>query len=230
LLAVPSNTSVRDLTAPDPPYAGCGRRPRLPFVRVDRWCAALPEAAWRTVEVRDGEKGPLVVQAAWGLVQARTEGRPSDVAEVLVVFRERQSDGTWKHDYLLSDASLTTPLEEFARVYKAGHRIEECLKRAKREAGLGGYQVRTWEGWHHHQALSLLAAWFLTQETRRGKKADASADGAAGAPGDRPDAEPVAGLRPVRVCSADDAATFAAQRGSTALPLEATQPLAAATI
>src|SRR5215470_1311278 len=41
LLAVPSNTAVRDLTAPDPPYAGCGRRPRVPFTRVDRWCAAL---------------------------------------------------------------------------------------------------------------------------------------------------------------------------------------------
>ncbi len=64
LLAVPSNTSVRDLAAPEPPYSGQGRRPRRPFVRVDRWCAALPEAAWRTVEVRDGEKGPLVVQAA----------------------------------------------------------------------------------------------------------------------------------------------------------------------
>jgi len=230
LLAVPSNTAVRDLTAPDPPYAGCGRRPRVPFTRVDRWCAALPETAWQAVEARDGEKGPLAVQAAWGLVQARTEGRPSDVAEVLVVFRERQSNGTWKHDYLLSNASLTTPLEEFARVYKAAHRIEECLKRAKHEAGLGDYQVRTWEGWHHHQALSLLAAWFLTQETRRGKKTDTSVDGAAGAPGDRPDAEPVAGLRPVLAYSADNAASFAAQRGGTALPLEATQPLAAATI
>jgi hypothetical protein len=32
------------------------------------------------------------------------------------------------------------------------------------------YQVRTWEGWHHQQAWSLVATWFLTQETRRGKK------------------------------------------------------------
>src|SRR6516225_11263597 len=185
LLAVPSNTAVRDLTAPDPPYGGHGRRPRVPFTGVGHWCAALPEAAWETVEVRDGEKGPVVVQAAWTLVQARTEGRVSDVAELLVAFRERQGDGSWKHDYLLSNAPVGTPVAEFARVFKAQHRVEECLKRAKGEAGLADYQVRTWAGWHHHQALSLLATWFLTQETRRGKKIHAGVDGAAGPLGDR---------------------------------------------
>jgi hypothetical protein len=39
LLAVPSNTAVRDLAAPEPAYAGRGRRPAMPFTRVDRWCA-----------------------------------------------------------------------------------------------------------------------------------------------------------------------------------------------
>ena len=179
LLAVPSNTAVRDLTAPDPPYAGHGRRPLAPFTGVGRWCAALPEAAWQTIEVRAGEKGPVVVQAAWALVQARTEGRVSDVAEVLVVFRERQGDGTWKHDYLLSNAPLATPLAEFARVFKAQHRVEECLQRAKGEAGLAGYEVRTWRGWHHHQTLALVATWFLAAEAGRGKKVDAGADGLA---------------------------------------------------
>ena len=219
LLAVPSNTAVRDLTAPDPPYGGRGPRPRVPFTGVGRWCAALPETAWRTVEVRDGERGPVVVQVAWTLVQARTEGRVSDVAELLVAFRERQGDGSWKHDYLLSNAPLGTPVAEFARVFKAQHRIEECLKRAKGEAGLADYQVRTWEGWHHHQALSLVATWFLTQETRRGKKADASADGAAGAGADRRSAEPGVGLPAAGVDSPQGEPPFASQRRSATLSL-----------
>jgi SRSO17 transposase len=176
LLAVPSNTAVRDLTAPDPPHSGRGQRPRVPFTRVDRWCAAVAEEAWQTVEVRAGERGPVVVQAVWALVQARTEGRVSDVAELLVVFRERQADGSWKHDYLLSNAVLGAPLAEFARVFKAEHRIEECLQRAKGEARLADYEVRTWRGWYHHQALALTATWFLTVETRRGEKKDASVD------------------------------------------------------
>jgi SRSO17 transposase len=185
LLAVPSNTAMRDLFGADPPYAGCGRRPQQPFTRVDRWRDGVAEEAWQTIEVRAGEKGPVQVQVVWTLVQARTEGRASDVAEVLVVFRERQGDGTWKHDYLLSNAPLTTPVAEYARVFKAEHRIEECLQRAKGEAGLADYEVRTWRGWHHHQTLALVATWFLTVESRRGKKIHAGADGAAVAAPDR---------------------------------------------
>lgn len=231
LLAVPSNTLVRDLKAPEPPLSSPGgRRRKSPFVRVERWRAELPESAWQTIEVRAGEKGPLVVQAAWTLVQARSEGRVSNAMETLVVFREKQNDGAWKHDYLLSNAWVTTPLEEFARVFKAEHRIEECLQRAKGEAGLADYQVRTWEGWHHHQTLALLATWFLTQETRRGKNPDARADGATSAEDDRPVAEWDSEVRSPGAHSPHDESPFEAQRGSATLSLASSQPLAATTI
>jgi hypothetical protein len=80
----------------------------------------------------------------------------------------------------LSNAPPETVPGVLARVAKAGHRLEQSLQRGKGEAGLAGYQVRTWSGWDHHMALSLIAAWFLVQEARWGKKADAGADGAAG--------------------------------------------------
>ena len=32
------------------------------------------------------------------------------------------------------------------------------------------YQVRTWEGWHHHMVLTLMAVWFLIAETHRGQQ------------------------------------------------------------
>jgi SRSO17 transposase len=219
LLAVPCNTLVRDLTATAPPWEGHGRRRRVPFVSVQHWCAALPASAWETVEVRDGEKGPLVVQVALTLVQARTEGRVSEMADWLVVFRERQGDGSWKHDYLLSNAPLTTEVAEFARVFKAQHRIEECLKRAKGEAGLGDYQVRTWSGWHHHQTLALLATWFLTQETRRGKNPDAGVDGAAGGGFAGVFAERAFEVSSSVAESPADESTFASQRGGTLVSL-----------
>jgi len=227
LLAVPSNTLVRDLTLPDPPYRGRGPRPKVPFTRVDRWCAGVPESAWETIEVRDGEKGPLVTQAVRRLVQARTEGKASDVTEWLVVFRERQPDGTWKHDYLLASAPLETPLREFTRVFKAEHRIEESLKRAKGEGGLADYQVRTWEGWHHHQTLSLIATWFLTQETRRGKNQDTRAHRSPSTSPDCWNPQPQTGLFSRRPHSAHHQPSPEAKRGSAALPLETPQTLAA---
>jgi SRSO17 transposase len=171
LLAVPSNTLIRDCEVEPPPYSGRGPRPKVPFQRVDRWAAALPASAWQTIEVRPGEKGPLATQIVKRRVQAK-EGRKTGPEEILVVTREQQAEGSFKHDYYLSCAAAETPLEEFARVTKAAHRIEECIKRAKKEAGLADYEVRTWEGWHHHQTLSLLATWFLIKETRRGKKMD----------------------------------------------------------
>lgn len=194
LLAVPSNTLVRDLGATPPPYGGHGRRPVVPFARADRWRAAVAENAWVTVDVRDGEKGPLVVQVATARVQARTDRQRAGPEETLVVVRAEQSDGAWKLDYYLSDAPPGTTVSEFARVTKAAHRVEECLRRAKGEAGLAGYQVRTWVGWHHHQALSLIATWFLIVETRRGKKADPGPDRPAVGGRDRRAAEAAVGV------------------------------------
>ena len=53
---------------------------------------------------------------------------------------------------------------------KAGACIEASFKRGKSEAGMDAYQVRTWEGWHHHMALALIAVWFLIGETHRGQQ------------------------------------------------------------
>ena len=143
---------------------------------VDAWAERLPEGTWTRIEVRDGEKGPLVVEAVKRRVRARTETGGEGPEELLFITRELQADHTYKLDYYLSCAEAATPLPELARVAKAEHRIEECLERAKGEAGLGDYQVRNWPGWHRHQTLALLATWFLTEETRRGKNPDRGAD------------------------------------------------------
>lgn len=173
LLAVPSNTLVRDLQAQPPPYRGFGKRPLAPFVRADKWCANLPTEAWSQIEVRDGDKGPLVVHVAATRVLAFTERAHPESEETLVVTRRVEDDGQVIHDYWLSNAEPETPLAEFARVANARGRIEQCLQRGKSETGLADYETRSWPGWHHHQTLSLLASWFLVLERIRGGKKDA---------------------------------------------------------
>ena len=175
LLAVPSNSGIRDLDAPRPVYGGRGQPPKPPFRRVDRWCDSLPDDAWAKVDVRDGEKGPLVLDVVKRRVVARTErGWHNPTQELLIVTRSADQSGKIRYDYYLSNAHPDTSLDELARVVKAAHRVEDDLKRAKSEAGLSDYEVRTWPGWYHHQTLSLIATWFLILEARRGGKIYAS--------------------------------------------------------
>lgn len=174
LLSVPSNMLIRDGEVQPPPYSGRGPWPKRPWTRVDGWASALSDKDWTRIDVRDGAKGPLIVEAVKRQVVARTDKRQEGHAETLVVIRYRDRDkrSVVKTDYYLSNASVETELAEFARVAKAEHRVEECLQRAKSESGLADYEVRTWTGWHHHQTLSLIATWFLVTEARRGKKMD----------------------------------------------------------
>jgi SRSO17 transposase len=176
LLAVPSNTTIRDLEAEAPAYTGRGRNPKQPFQQVRAWCESLPQHAWTRLEVRDGDKGPLMVDIVKRRVIAKID-RKIGPEETLVVIRCVDEESRVKHDYHLSNASAQTPLKEFARVANAAHRIEQCIQRGKSEAGMADYQVRTWLGWHHHITLSLIATWFLVQEARRGKKMDAGNHG-----------------------------------------------------
>lgn len=222
LLAVPSNTLIRDQESELPPYAGRGRHPERPWQRVDAWMAALPAEAWCETDVRDGSKGPLVVEMTARRVVARTPQSQEGHAEMLVVirYRDRDKERIVKTDYYLSNASPETELLEFARAAKAEHRIEECLQRSKSEAGLGDYEVRNWIGWHHHQTLSLLASWFLVTETRRGKKNNACSHAAATA--GRHFAYPASSqrMRRPQPYPPRTPATTNTQRTRSALPLE----------
>jgi SRSO17 transposase len=223
LLAVPSDTGVRDLETAPPAYGGRGAPAKQPFMRADRWRAALDERAWTRIDVRDGEKGPLVTEVVKRRVLARTQrGKEGGEEELLVVTRTRESNGMMKYDYYLSNAPAQTSLEELARVVKAGHRIEDCFKRAKSEAGLADYEVRTWMGWHHHQILSFIALWFLILETRRGKKIYPGLDSSTGShAAGRPAAS---GLQPhrCRMVSPFDRTQKQAARDGSVLSLQAT--------
>jgi SRSO17 transposase len=220
-LAVPSNTTIRDLEEPAPEYGGHGRPPKAPFRGVRRWCEALPAGAWTKLTVRDGEKGPLEVEVVARRVESKVDRRVVGFEETLVVIRYIDG-GALKHDYHLTNAPRGTPLSEFSRVAKASHRVEECLKRSKSEAGLGEYQVRNWRGWHHHMALSLIATWFLVVESRRGKKGGSRVDGTAGEDGFGADPAPGQWLRRAVSSGAGTDATTGAERVGAVLPLQVT--------
>jgi len=192
VLGVPCNTTIRDLEAPLPAYAGRGRPPKAPWQSVTQWRQGLDAKAWTHLTVRDGEKGPVEIEMVRRRVQTQIERKRTGPEEWLVVTRQPLSDdrtlgprasrdatdqdARYRYHYSLSptcvsEGELEEPsLAELARVIKAGVCIEASFKRGKSEVGMDAYQVRTWEGWHHHMALSLMAMWFLIGETHRGQQ------------------------------------------------------------
>jgi SRSO17 transposase len=215
LLAVPSNTTIRDLEAERPAYWGRGRRPEVPFKQLRKWCESLPASVWTKVEVRDATKGPIKVEIMRRRVLAKID-RKVGPEEMLVVIRSLDEQRKVQTDYYLCNASPETPLVEFARVANAEHRIEECIKRGKSEAGMAQYQVRNWLGWHHHITLCLMAVWFLLCEARRGKKMDPGDHRAASSPTLRADPARRLRLRHVHSDSRRMRAVVAAQQARRA--------------
>jgi SRSO17 transposase len=165
LLDVPCNTTMRDLEQRRPRrrHAGRGRKREVPFQRVDHWAQNQPESRWERITVRDGEKGPLAVDAMTVRVRAKQENRIGP-EERLVVIRPV---GESRTDYALTNADDKVALAEMVRAQRQRHRVEEVFEAGNGEAGLDHYEVRSWVGWHHHITLSFVALWFLCLERRR---------------------------------------------------------------
>jgi SRSO17 transposase len=192
VLGVPCTTTVRDLEGPLPAYQGRGRPPKAPWQSVRAWRQSLTSGAWTRLTVCDGEKGPVGIEMVRRRVQTRLERKRTGPEEWLVVTRcplaadsplegkaspdAMEHDGRYRYQYYLtpthvSEVELQEPLlPELARVIKASTCIEASFQRGKGEVGMDEYQARTWQGWHHHMALSLIAVWFLIGETHRGQQ------------------------------------------------------------
>jgi SRSO17 transposase len=191
-VGVPCTTTLRDLATPLPAYQGRGRRPKPPWQSVTAWRTTLDPEVWTRLTVQDGEKGPVEIEMVKRRVQTRLERKRTGPEEWLVITRRPRADDRtleprpardatdqdtrYRYHYYLTptqttESELAEPsLAELARVIKAGVCIEASFKRGKSEAGMDAYQVRTWEGWHHHMALTLIAVWFLIGETHRGQQ------------------------------------------------------------
>jgi SRSO17 transposase len=178
VLEVPCNTTVRDLERRRPrrKRAGVGRKRAVPFIRADAWAAGQPESRWERITVRDGERGPLVVDAMTVRVRVRQEGLIGPEERLVVIRPVGQS----RVDYALTNAGPEAPLAGVVRAQRQRHRIEEMFAAGNGEAGLDHYEVRSWVGWHHHMTLSLVALWFLCLERRHVGGENPGDHGAAG--------------------------------------------------
>jgi SRSO17 transposase len=166
VLDVPCNTNIRDPQGRPRERKGRsgGSRPEVPFVRADTWASSLPADRWTRLRIRDGDKGPVEVEAVAARVHAKLGRRIGPQERLLVI---RTLDPKPEVTYSMSNAAAKVPLAELVAVRSKRHRVERVFQEAKGEVGLAHYEVRSYVGWHHHVTLSLLALWFLILERRR---------------------------------------------------------------
>ncbi len=171
---------------------------------VEEIAASLTATDWRVLTVAEGAQGPRSYQFAARRVWERRDEVPD--RECWLVFR-RNRDGS-ESKYYLSNAPRETPLLCLAQVGARRWPVESEFQTAKGETGLDEYEVRSWQGWHHHMVLALLAgAFLLTLQQEWGKK-DAPGDPASdctGAAGSTPSAGVEA--RPIARLARHDPAT-----------------------
>ena len=167
VLDVPKTTPVfAELAATlVPPWSGRGRRPSKPQLApgapppqlVEALADSLPPAAWQALTVAEGAQGPRTYLFVARRVWESRDGLPGRACWLLL---RRNLDGS-EPRYYLSNAPADTPLLTLAQVAAARWIIETEFQTAKGETGLDEYEVRSWQGWHHHVALALLAGAFL---------------------------------------------------------------------
>ena len=126
---------------------------------------------WKTIGWREGSRGRLKSRFWAGRVQPSHgfhEGKePLKEVWLLVEWPESEQEPT---KYFLCDLPANYSLRRLVRLTKCRWKIEQDYQQLKEELGLDHYEGRSWQGWHHHVTLVMMAHAFLTLETLRGEK------------------------------------------------------------
>lgn len=149
--------------------------------RADNLCRFSPlfrKQPWQRVTVRDATRGPIV----WEVKMARVHlviasprpSGPTDRQYALLIARRAKAGemdpgdaDTGEIKYFISNAAAGVPLSDLLSAAFSRWSIELWFQRAKQEAGLGAFEVRTYRSLLRHWFCSRLAMYFLAAETQR---------------------------------------------------------------
>ena len=167
-----STTAWTDGQAPLKPPRRRSKRGRKPIrirrtsrrhpIRVKNIALALPESAFKRVSWREGTAKPLTSRFA------ATRVRPASRDTALSAPREYEwlliewpKDDKAPTKYWLSTMSEATSLVDLVTTSMLRWRIERDYQNLKQELGLGQYEGRSWQGFHHHATVCIAAYGFL---------------------------------------------------------------------
>jgi SRSO17 transposase len=158
---------------PDAGNAGSGRprkRPRLsassprPVARS----ALAGRVERHRVGWREGTKGTLSGHFAWVRVwpgHGWATGDCADAKPLWLLIEKQDGDGPLK--FAFSNLPAGTSRVAAVRLWKSRWPVEQGYQQLKEELGLDHFEGRSWRGFHHHAAMTVLAYGFLLLERCR---------------------------------------------------------------
>jgi SRSO17 transposase len=151
VMAIPKNTTFLDT-------AGASREINTHAQKLDHNC-------WQRRACGIGAKGHRVYD--WALAESAEPDR-----QYLI----RRSIDTGELAFYRCHNPTRAGFSELVTVAGARWPIEECFGASKNETGLDNYQVRSWNAWHRHIGLAMLAHTFLAVTAHNVKKRGAPRD------------------------------------------------------
>ena len=145
---------------------GVGLRVR----RVKEVVEALSPDAWQRLSAGDGSQGQRLYD--WQLVELSVWRHRGWQRALLV--RRSMTDPTDLKVYRCHYPA-GTPVQTLVSVAGCRWTIETDIQEAKGEVGLDHYEVRSWDGWHRHISLALLAHAYLAVTKAASDAADLAA-------------------------------------------------------
>lgn len=162
--------------------------------RVDNVCRKSPlfrRQKWKRITIKQTTRGPSV----WEVKAARvhltdSSGDVAQPTERLYWLIVAGNVTTGETKYFVSNAAGDAGLEEMLVAAFARWQVEKWFERAKQEAGLGAFEVRTYTSLIRHWLCSRMVMYFLAAQTERlrGEKPE-DHTGASGRSNERPGVE-----------------------------------------
>lgn len=152
---VPAKTAAK---GPAPTRYVCDEKP----VQVKHLAKQIQQGEWRDIGHRRGTKGALVRRAAimdvW--LWRPEQGAYVEKCQLLI---STETDGSEVKHSLCHQPGGKMSLEDALFRQMQRYWVERAFQNVKEQLGLHQYQVRSWDAWHHHVALSLMALHFAMQ-------------------------------------------------------------------
>ncbi len=149
-----------------PKVTGSGRR-RTRLVIAEKTVALkdiinqIKAEEWQMIEYRAGTKGRLVREAILKKVWIWKKGT-SEIEEAQLLISRKSDEMEVKYslcDEPQKELSVETALYRQMQRYW----IERAFQEIKEQIGLAQYQVRGWQAWQHHIALTMMALHFILE-------------------------------------------------------------------